>query len=68
MAIRYRIRERQKNHLLSLLRIKAKNPELAIEGLQEEVIAAIAPMVQGDIAWIEKLAGVKAIEQEVIKC
>ena len=55
------IRERQKNHLLSLLRIKALNPNLEIKGLQEEVVSAVAPMEHEDIAWVEKLANVKAL-------
>ena len=60
MAIAIEIRERQKNHLLSLLTIKSVNTE-PVKGLQEEIKRAIAPMEQEDIAWVEKLAGVKAL-------
>ena len=60
MAIAIEIRERQKNHLLSLLTIKAANAG-TVAGLQEEIKRAIAPMDQEDIAWVEKLADVKAL-------
>jgi len=60
MAATIEIRERQKNHLLSLLSIKAANTG-TVNGLQEEIKRAIAPMEQEDIAWVEKLAGVKAL-------
>ncbi|MCL2421778.1 MAG: hypothetical protein FWD03_07975 [Defluviitaleaceae bacterium] len=60
MAIAIEIGERQKNHLLSLLTIKAANTGV-VNGLQEEIKRAIAPMDQEDIAWVEKLAGVKAL-------
>jgi hypothetical protein len=59
MAIELEIRERQKNHLLSLLNIKAANEGNEVKGLQDELKRAIAPMEQEDIAWVEKLAGVK---------
>ena len=61
MTIALEIRERQKNHLLSLLVIKAANPDKIINGLEEEITRAIAPMDQEDIAWVEKLAKVKAM-------
>ena len=61
MANLIEIRERQKNHLLSLLRIKALNPDIEIKGLQDEVVTAITPMEHEDIAWVEKLTNVKAL-------
>ena len=61
MANLIEIRERQKNHLLSLLRIKAANQDKVVEELDREIISAIAPMEQEDIAWVEKLAKVKAV-------
>ena len=61
MAIALEIRERQKNHLLSLLIIKAANAGTVVNNLDEEITRAIAPMDQEDIAWVEKLAGVKAM-------
>jgi hypothetical protein len=42
MAIALGIRERQKNHLLSLLVIKASNPDIVVKGLQDEITCAIA--------------------------
>jgi hypothetical protein len=61
MAIALEIRERQKNHLLSLLTIKALNSGV-VHGLLEEIKRAITPMDQEDIAWVEKIAGVRAID------
>ena len=61
MASMIEIRERQKIHLLSLLRIKAANKDKKVEELEREIITAIAPMEQEDIAWVEKLAGVKSV-------
>ena len=61
MASMIEIRERQKNHLLSLLSIKAKNIGHDVKGLQEEIVRAIGPMEHEDIAWVEKLANVKAL-------
>lgn len=61
MANLIEIRERQKMHLLSLLRIKAANQDKQVEELEREIVAAIAPMEQEDIAWVEKLTSTKAI-------
>ena len=61
MANMIEIRERQKNHLLSLLSIKAQNKGLDVKGLQEEIVRAVGPMEHEDIAWVEKLANVKAL-------
>ena len=54
-------RERQKNHLMALLEIKAANAG-KVEKLDEAVRRAIAPMNQEDIAWIEKITGVNALD------
>ena len=61
MAVEIEIRERQKNHLLSLLNIKAANLDSTVKDLQEELKRAIASMEPEDIAWVEKLAYVKAL-------
>ena len=60
MATELELRERQKNHLGSLLKIKKLNQEVA--GLKEEVLNAIIGMDQEDVALVEKLVGVKAID------
>ena len=62
MANMIEIRERQKNHLMSLLRIKAANKDIKVEELEREILFAITPMEHEDIAWVEKLACVKAID------
>ena len=61
MANFIEIRERHKMHLLSLLKIKAANQGKVIEELDREIVSAIAPMEQEDIAWVEKLTNVKAL-------
>ena len=61
MGTELEIRERQKNHLMSLLIVKAANKNTVVNKLDEEITKAIAPMEQEDIAWVEKLAGVTCI-------
>ena len=61
MGTELEIRERQKNHLMSLLIVKAANRDAVVNKLDEEITKAIAPMEQEDIAWVEKLAGVTCI-------
>ena len=60
MATEIEVRERHKLLLLALLNIKAEN-DCEVKGLALEIKRALAPMEQGDIAWVEKLAGVKAL-------
>ena len=59
MATELELRERQRNHLGSLLKIKKANKEVI--GLQEEIINAILGMLEEDIAVVEKIIGVKAM-------
>ena len=61
MAIALEIRERQKWHLNSLLIIKKANINNTVPMLQEEINNAVALMEQEDVAWVEKIVGVKAI-------
>ena len=61
MEMEFRIRERHKRHLCSLLNIKKANQESTVNGLQEELEKAVVVMEQGDIAWVEKIIGVKAL-------
>lgn len=61
MALYVEVTERQKHHLESLLRIKKKNSS-SVEGLQEEIERAVSVMDAQDIAWVEKIVGVKAID------
>ena len=56
------IRERQKNHLQVLLDIKESNPEIHIKKLDDSIKRAITPMSQEDIAWVEKIVGIKAAD------
>ena len=59
------VKERQINHLKSLLNIKSEtkkvHPDFVVPGLQHEISNAIAPMSKEDIAWVEKLTGVTAL-------
>ena len=61
MASTIEVRERHRHHLNSLLKIKKINAGITVAGLQEEINDAIAVMEQEDVAWIEKIVGVKAI-------
>ena len=61
MAIMLEIRERQKSHLISLLKIKKANEGYEVKWLDEELIDAVGVMEQEDVAYIEKLVGVKAL-------
>ena len=61
MASMVEVRERQKNHLYTLLKIKGQNRNIEVKGLQDAILSAIVPMEHEDIAWVEKITGVKAI-------
>ena len=61
MASMIDIRERHKFHLFSLLKIKKANEGLEIKELDEELKLAVGMMEQEDVAYIEKLVGVKAL-------
>ena len=60
MAITIEIRERQKHHLGVLLNIKKRNPN-GVDGLQKDIEDAVMVMEQEDVAFVEKIVGVKAI-------
>ena len=56
------MRVEQKRDLSILLRIKKHNPGIKIERLQEEINYQVQIMEPEDVAYVEKLAGVKAID------
>ena len=60
MASTLEIRDRQMQHLTSLLLIK-RNNENTVVRLDEELLRAIISMEQEDVAYVEKLVGVTAI-------
>jgi DNA-binding transcriptional regulator WhiA len=62
MATNMEVTERQKQYLRNLLKLKKKNPPNSVEGLQEMIEDAVATMSQEDVAWVEKITGVKAID------
>jgi hypothetical protein len=55
------IRERHKYHLQSLLTIKKANQGKEVAALQDEIKRAVAVMEQEDVAWVEKIVGIKAL-------
>ena len=61
MVSELEIRERHRNHLGALLKLKKWNPDITIEGLQQLIIDAVGVMDQEDIAWVEKVHEVKAL-------
>ena len=54
------IRERHKFHLMSLLKLKKANADYVIKGLDDELLIAVGMMEQEDVAYVEKLVGVRA--------
>jgi len=60
MAIALEIRERHRQLLGALLRIKIAN-ENKVEGLDDEIKAIVSIMEQEDVAWVEKIYGVNAL-------
>ena len=61
MASSLEIRDKHRWHLYSLLKIKKASAGMTVPELQEEVNAAVALMDQEDVAWVEKIIGIKAI-------
>jgi len=61
MAIAIEVRERHKHHLNALLKIKKANEGNTVAGLQEEINDAVTVMDQEDVAWVEKIVGIKAL-------
>ena len=61
MASALELRDKHKSHLHSLLRIKKRNGDKIVDGLQDEIEIALAVMEQEDVSWVEKIAGVKAL-------
>ena len=60
MANLVETRERHKFHLMSLLKLKKANEDYEVKGLADELLVAVGMMEQEDVAYIEKLVGVKA--------
>ena len=60
MASTIEIRVMQKRQLHSLLIIKKTNAVQVLQ-LQETINALIAEMEQEDVAYVEKIAGIKAM-------
>jgi len=61
MATPMEISERQKQHLGSLLKIKKANQNSTVHKLQEEIIDAVSIMDEKDVAYLEKVYGIKAL-------
>jgi hypothetical protein len=61
MASAIEIKERHRHHLNVLLKIKKLNENNEVKGLQTEIENAIAVMEQEDVAWVEKIVGIKAM-------
>jgi len=61
MATPLEIRVNQKQHLGTLLRIKKANAGKQVAELQETIIEAVTVMEAEDVAYVEKITGIKAI-------
>ncbi|MCL2357513.1 MAG: hypothetical protein FWC70_10255 [Defluviitaleaceae bacterium] len=55
------LRSRHKYHLSSLLKIKKSNHDKQVAGLQDEIQDAVVVMEQEDVAFVEKIVGIKAL-------
>ena len=62
MATSLELRAMQKEHLLWLLKIKRANKGKTVEGLHDAMEHAVGVMEQEDVAYCEKILGIKAIE------
>ena len=61
MANNLEIRVNLKHHLQSLLTIKKANQDKTVIELEEEIKRAVGVMDKEDVAWIEKIVGIKAL-------
>ena len=62
MSMELEIRERQRMHLKALLDIKKANIGYEVKKPEDLIGNAVTPMNQEDIAWVEKVVGVKAMD------
>lgn len=62
MATELELRERHRTHLASLLRIKKELAGYHVQALDDEILNAVVRMMEEDVALVEKLLGVKAID------
>jgi hypothetical protein len=60
MAITLEVKEKQKHQLSVLLNLKKLNPGTIVNGLDREIQDAVAVMEPEDVAWVEKIIGIKA--------
>ena len=65
MATELELRERQRNHLGSLLKIKKALGEQDVPNLREEIereiMNVVIGMLQEDVALVEKIVGINAM-------
>jgi hypothetical protein len=62
MMIEMEIRERNRQHLGSLLKVKKALGGQNVPELKEEIVELVIRMIQEDVAMVENLIGVKAID------
>ena len=62
MVTEMEIRERNKAHLASLLKIKKELEGNEVRALREEILNMLVRMETEDVALVEKLIGVKALD------
>ena len=61
MSTPMEITERQKFYLHALLTLKKENAGITIAGLDRLIENAVVVMNQDDVAWVEKVTGVKTL-------
>ena len=65
MATELEIREKQKHHLMVLLEIKKSANAIGVElpVLNDAILRAVVVMEQEDVAFVEKIIEIKALEK-----
>ncbi|MCL2054638.1 MAG: hypothetical protein FWG90_09455 [Oscillospiraceae bacterium] len=61
MATSLETREKNRQHLNSLLKVKKLNLPSVVIGLQQEIEDAVVLMDQEDVSWVEKIVGISAL-------
>ena len=61
MATPSEITVSQKQLLTALLKIKRANANINVAELQDQIEDAVAVMQQDEVAWVEKVIGIKAL-------
>ena len=62
MATELELRERLRAHLASLLNVKKELAGQEVQALKFEILNVVVRMMEEDVALVEKLMGIRAID------